>query len=289
MFTAVTIQDANGTDIALFDGNRRLGQSQGLHGLPAPRRIVRTRPGGHGEINTTKHYGSRQPVWNGHLTGANATALWAEYDAILEALWGCVEETRLMKWEREDGLALQTSVKLADSLSPPISATDAGRFLPYQLMFDREDPRNYSQTLRVAMGGALTTGGGGFGFPFGFPFSFAGSSSGGSTIVVNAGTIDTPATFTIHGQIANPQIQHVETGRVIVLNGELSAGSTLVIDGHERTVMLDGITDRGNLINAPATDWRTALVPAGGGTYRLFGTSWGAGARLDVSTRDAYA
>lgn len=289
MFTAVTIQDANGIDVPLFDANRRLGQSQGLHGLPAPRRIVRNRPGGHGEINTTRHYGSRQPIWNGILKGATPTALWAEYDAILEALWGLVDEARLLKWERADGLELQSLVKLADALSPPINATDAGRFLPYQVMFDREDPRNYSQALHLETGDPLTGSGGGFGFPFGFNFGFTGGIGGGDVQAVNTGTIDTPATFTIHGQITHPQIKLVSTGALISLIGELSAGATLVIDSQQRTVMLDGTTDRGNLIDAAATDWRAGLVPAGGGTYRLLGTTWDASARLDVATRDAYA
>lgn len=288
MFTAVTIQNSAGADVSLFNGQRRLGECHGLHGLPAPRRVSRPRPGGHGEINETRHYASRQPVWNGQLTGSDEAALWAEYDAILAALWDAVSEPRLLKWTRHDGATLQSMVKLGEAFDPVIKASDAGRVLAYQLIFDREDPRNYAQTQRSAVGGALVDSGGGLGFPFGFPFSFT-ATGGGDVTVTNAGTADTPAVLTVHGYVANPQIQQVDTGRVIVLSGELAAGGTLVVDGFERTVLLDGVTDRGNLVDFAGTDWDAAMIPPGTSTYRLLASSWDSSARLDVASRDAYA
>lgn len=288
MFTAVTFEDANGAQVSLFDATRRLGEVVGLHGIPAPRVIARPRPGGHGEINETKHYLGRRPVWNGTLTAANDDALWAAYDEILGALWGAVSETRTLRWTRGDGIALQSMVRLLDAFEPAIRATDAGRILAYQLTFHREDPRNYSQTLRAAVGAALSTGGGGWTFPATLPVIFA-PAGGGDTVVLNSGTIETPATLTIHGLVDNPQILQVNTGRLIVLSGTISAGSTLVVDGTEKTVLLDGVTDRADLVDFAATNWDTALVPPGGCTYRLLATNWDANARMDSESRDAYA
>lgn len=289
MFTAVTIEDADGAEVALFDGQRRLGEVHGLHGLPAPRKIERTRPGAHGTINETRHYASRQPVWNGTLLGSDASALWTLYDTILQALWGAVSEPRVMRWTREDGTQLQSVVKLGDAFDPVIRATDAGRYLAYQLVLDREDPRNYSQTLRSEASTVLTSGGGGWVFPEIMPVIFTPTGSGVAT-TANNGSIPTPATFTIVGQISNPQILQVETGKVIVLSGEVGAGSTLVVNGATRTVLLDGVTDRSNLVNFASTDWEAAMIPPGGATYRLLATSWDATAKLDpITSRDAYA
>jgi hypothetical protein len=289
MFTAVTIEDANGVQVSLFDGQRRLGEVHGLHGLPSPRRIVRTRPGAHGEINETRHYAARQPVWNGTLIGTDEASLWAEYDDILRALWGAVSEPRLMRWTRGDGVLLQSYVKIGEAFDPIIRATDAGRFLAYQLVLDREDPRNYSQTLSSVTGAVLTDSGGGWVFPATFPIIFTPGGSG-EVVVANSGTVDTPAILTIVGRVANPQILQVETGKLIVISGEVASGSTLVVNGADRTVLLDGVTDRSNLVNFAATDWGAVMIPPGGCTYRLLATSWDATAKLNpVVSRDAYA
>lgn len=290
MFTAIAIQTSSGGYLELLDGDHRTGECHGLHGTPAPRRITRTRTSGTGEVNETRYYASRQPVFNGLLTGTSATALWAVYDELLQALWGMVSQERLLKWTRADGKALQSMVKLGDAFDPVLRSDGGGRSLAYQVVFDREDPRNYAQALDSSVGAALGDVGGGFGFLHGFPFGFTPGGSG-SVVVPNDGTIETPAVFTIRGAISNPSIQQQSTGKVIALSGDLGAGSTLVIDCHEqeRTVLLDGTADRGNLIDFAATDWTAGMVPPGGDTYKLLGTSWDASARLDVASRDAYA
>lgn len=288
MFTSVTIQDANGVDVALFDSNRRLGECRGLHGLPSLRRITRPRPGGHGEINTTRHYGSRQPVWTGILRGTSEPALWAEYDTILAALWGAVDDPRLLKWTRADGLALQSLVKIGDAFDPVITATDAGRILRYQLTFDREDPRNYSQTEQVIVGAALTSAAGGLTFPADFNWTFTPSGAGTAT-VVNTGTIPAPGIFRVYGAVTSPQVLHVETDLRIAFDGAVSAGSYLEIDVQNRAVLLNGSTDRTNLVDFAATDWQAGEIPVGTNNYRLIASTFDASARLDVFYRSSYS
>jgi hypothetical protein len=288
VFTAVSIPDQAGVEVVLFDGTHKLGECHGLHGVPLPRRIVRPRPGMSGEINETRFAGSRQPVWNGMLVGANAAALWATFDDLLGALWGMVEEARLLRWTRADGVMLQSLVKLGDAFDPVMRAADAGHVLQFQLVFDREDPRNYAQSAATATGAALSDVGAGFGVPFGFGFGFTPGGSG-AVAVANGGTIETPGTFTIYGAVTNPVVQQQSTGRLIAMSASAAAGSTLTVDGLERTVVLDGVTDRGNTIDFAATDWRAGLIPPGGDTYKLLATTWDASARLDVTARDAYA
>lgn len=289
MFTAVSIQDAAGVDVPLMNGQRRLGELQGLHGLPAPRAIKRPRPGGHGEINETRHYGSRRPVWSGKLLGTDEAALWTEYDTILQALWGSVSEERLLKWTRHDGVQLQSLVKLGDAFDPIMRATDAGKVLAYQLVFDRQDPRNYSQTLGVAVGDPLTDASGGITYPAPYPWQYT-PSGAGEVEVVNTGTIETPVLFRIYGGASSVQIVNMATGLRIGLAGEVARGSYLEVDTFTRSVLLDGITDRTNLVDFAATDWRAGMADADmTTTFRLLASRFDQDARLDCLSRAAFA
>lgn len=288
MFTAVTIQDAAGVDVPLMDGNRRLGECQGLHGLPAPRQLKRPRPGGHGEINQTRHYGSRRPVWSGKLLGTSEAALWAEYDAILKALWGGVSEERLLKWTRHDGTQLQSLVTVGDAFDPVIRADDAGRLLAYQLVLDRQDPRNYGQTLAVAPGDPLTEAAGGVTYPATYDWKYT-PSGAGEFQVINAGTVETPVLFRLHGYASSPTLLNVTTGQRISFTGEIGAGDYLEIDTFERSVLLNGSTDRTNLVDFAATDWRAGLAESGTTTYRLLAANFDLSARGDALYRAAHA
>lgn len=288
MFTSVTIQDAAGVDVPLHDGNRRLGECQGLHGTPAPRSIKRPRPGGHGEINETKHYGSRRPVWSGQLIGTSAAALWSEYDALMAAIWGSVSEERLLKWTRQDGTQLQSLVMLGDAFDPIIRAADAGRTLAYQLVLDRQDPRNYGQTLEVGLGDVLTEAAGGVIYPATYPWQYT-PSGAGEVQVVNAGTIETPVKFRLYGYASTPTLLNVSTGQRISFTGEIGAGDYLEVDTFERSVLLNGSTDRTNLVDFAATDWRAGLAEPGTSTYRLLAVDFDLAARPDALYRRAHA
>lgn len=465
MFAAITIQDADGNDAALLDtvNGRRTGTCSGLHGLPGPRRVVRPRPGGHGEINNTKHYGSRQPVFEGFITGDTQAEVWAEYDEILQALWGLVEEERTLKWTRQsavtnlvtnpsfetgttgwvawigitgtparstaqahvgeaslssiisaastapgwtapvtlvsgtqytaalwiytpragtyrirfrdqsaaetngstlvvsantwtllpavtrtaaangsailrvelvsgatwtagdevfidgaivaagssvpayfdgdtsggswtgtahastsvDKTPLQSMVKLAAAFDPVVRATDAGRLLAFQLIFDREDPRNYGQYQVTVTGDTLSDASGGDIFPDIFPDTFT-ASGGGEVVVQNTGTIPTPVVFRVYGEMSSPSILNTDTGELITLTGEVSAGDYLEVDTAQRSVTLGGI-DRTNLVDFAATNWLAGEAQPGETTFRLLAATFDASARLDVLYRPAFA
>lgn len=285
MFTAVSIQDANGIDVPLLNSNRLTGQCSGLHGLPQPRKITRARPGQHGEINNTRYYGSRQPVWNGTIHRAAVGTLWDEHDAIMAALWGAVEEPRLLKWTRTDGISLQSWVKLADAMDPVLRAEDSGTVLRYQLTFDREDPRNFSQVETEVTGAALEELGGGMTMPASMPVTFT-TSSGGQATIVDAGPIGTSPVYEIHGAVVAPTIRIVDTMQDIVIADEIGSGDYLEIDVRARAALLGGTTHREDLVDFSLTTW--ADLPPGQSTVQLLAASFDPGAHVKVRYRPAY-
>lgn len=102
MLDSLTIQDASGTDVPLhLAGRRHVQGATGLHGLPAPREIVRSRPGQRGDINETKHGSGHVPVIELKLVGNTSTDVWAEFDALNGALADCRDTNRLLKWTRK--------------------------------------------------------------------------------------------------------------------------------------------------------------------------------------------
>lgn len=289
MITAASIEDAAGNELSLLDWNHRLGTFQGLHGIPPARRITRPRPGQHGQIDETRHYGSRQPVWEGQLVGADVDELWADYDELMAALWGMVGDSRLLRWTRDDGTELQSAVKLADAFDPVLQVhSDSREFLAYQLIFDREDPRNYAQALTTATGDPLTSATGGLTFDAPFNWTFTPSGAGEVT-VTNSGNIESPAVFRIYGECSSPQILLTDSTKRIVFSGEVSAGDYLEVDIRARSASLNGTADRTNLVVFEETDWTTGEIPVGSSTFRLVAGSFDASARLDVIHRPAWA
>ena len=94
--------------------------------------------------------------------------------------------------------------------------------------------------------------------------------------------------LTLHGPITDPIISNITTGQSIVLNGELEAGQTLVIDPRRRTVLLDGdpAESRYHWSDGAATTW-WALIP-GSNHLGLLGTGTDTTTRLGVLWRDGY-
>lgn len=101
-----------------------------------------------------------------------------------------------------------------------------------------EDPRIYSQALQTATGDYGLYGG------VALPVSLeeALSSSLNSFSTTNNGNFDAPSTITVTGEITNPKIMNLTTGRFFKLNITMVAGDELVIDSTTRipTILLNG-------------------------------------------------
>jgi hypothetical protein len=116
-----------------------------------------------------------------------------------------------------------------------------------------EDPRFYDNSLHtvtIGLGATVFTG---FGLPFGFSFGFGGTSSTTDIATVDVeGNRPTPPVFTITGPVTDPRILNDDTGVEMKFSSiVLGAGETLVVDIKNRTVKLNGSTNRRNLLVAP--------------------------------------
>lgn len=263
---------------------REIARIEGLVGLGTPRGDSRARSEAHGAINRSRYQNSKIISIDGETWGATVEEAFAEYDEVSDAFNRTLEEgTKLLTWKRYGSLELQARVKAA-GLSAPIEESAA--MLRYQGQLEQTDPRSYSQTLRTAIGADLTAGGGGLVFPFVPPIMF-GASAGGVANVVNGGKIETPPKVRIYGPVTSPQYLLDTSGFGVKITGEVLAGEYLEVDHANRTVKLNGTTLRMNLLDAPAS--RFFDVPRGPHTIRLLAINFGAGAHIEVETRDAYA
>jgi hypothetical protein len=117
-----------------------------------------------------------------------------------------------------------------------------------------EDPRIYDNSLHtvtIGLGATVFTG---FGFPLGFSFGFGGVSITTDVAVVDVdGDRPTPPVFTITGPVTDPRILNDDTGVEMKFSGIVLADNTqtLVVDVKNRTVKLNGTTNRRNTLVAP--------------------------------------
>jgi tail protein len=151
-----------------------------------------------------------------------------------------------------------------------------------QVAFYAEDPRIYDNVLQgvtIPFGGPATTG---FGFNFGFNLDFGATVPviGGDVIV--GGNRPTPAIMTITGPVTNPRIINVTDSKSLDFLIDLSVTDTLVVDLDNRTVTLNGNSNRRNALRSP--DW-WLFNP--GTTFIVFGGGVGSGQVL-IQYRNAW-
>lgn len=153
---------------------------------------------------------------------------------------------------------------------------------PIQFLMYAEDPRIYDNNLEsvvIPFGGAATTG---FGFNFGFNLSFGATVPPSGGTVTNNGNRPTPAILTIDGPVVDPRVQNATAGLTLEFFIMLGSGEFLTIDLANRTVTLNGTTNR-----------RDALIGPGwfffdpGDSFVTFGGSSGSGS-LTIEYRSAW-
>ena len=119
--------------------------------------------------------------------------------------------------------------------------------------FYSTDPRIFS-----AVQGSLTTtlpsAGGGLNFNLGFNATFGAVSTGGTLTAVNDGSFQTSPVIRIDGPATNPRVESITQGKTLQFNITLAAGEFLLIDGEQRTVLLNGTASRYNTLT-PASSW----------------------------------
>lgn len=267
---------------------RDVAKVDGLIGLTAPKGDSKQRSDGHGSApNRSRFLSAKIVTIEGELWGTTDDDAYAAHDELEAVLYRTLSEgPKLLTYKRAGaaGLALQRLVKLASPLEPPVE-NDATT-LRYQLMLEADDPRAYSQALRTAVGAALSAGGGGLTFPMTFPIRFT-TSAGGTATVTNGGRVETPPLVRVYGPVTSPTYRLVTTGEEVKITGTINAGEYLVVDHDKRTLTLNGVTRRMNFLDTPNSRF-FQIPPDGDFDVRMFATNFGAGAHIEVDTRDAY-
>lgn len=292
MLASLTITDRDSAEVFLHGdglGKRALTKAVGLQGIPPVRQTVRPWPTRHGSIDESHLTDGSLVVLEGLVKStAGLEDMYAEFRAIAKPLLETLDNApAILRWtEGDTGLQLQKTVKLAGDVQPELGP---GRvpLLRYQAQLRAEDPRAYSQAQSVITGAALSAAAGGLTIPFLIPFTFN-ESSGGEATVTNNGNRPTPPVFRIYGQVTSPSILLVGSSptKQIAFTGSVGAGDYLEVDVANRTVLLNGTTNRINLLNFASTTWYE--LPVGTSTIQLQGTNFDGTARVDVYKRDAY-
>jgi hypothetical protein len=149
-----------------------------------------------------------------------------------------------------------------------------------------EDPRIYDSTLQTAtlpLGATVFTG---FGFNLGFSFGFGGVSSLNDAVeVVVGGNRPTPPVIRINGPIDNPRLISDTAGKEMLFSGlSLLAGEYVDVDMKNKTVKLNGTTNRRNTLVSPT--W--FFLEKGSNTLRLRASSSNPAATATVYYRSAW-
>lgn len=280
LLTALSIQDATGSDVPLMaDGARKITKASGLAGIRV-RELVTARSGRHGSRNRSRNRDDAQITLDGILIGADPDDTWTLYDTVAGALAVAVDTDRLLKWTAGDTLTLQQQVRLS-ALDGPLEV--GPNIIRYQAVLRGSDPNVYSQTEYTASATALSGQGGGFVAPFIAPFTV---NAPPETVagVTNNGFVDSPPIFELAGYLLNP-IVRLAPGVELQLAGEIAAGDTLTIDVAQRSVLLNDAANRRSLVDTANSTWFE--IPPGASTITLLASDFSAGAGLTVRWRDA--
>lgn len=109
----------------------------------------------------------------------------------------------------------------------------------------------------------------------GFPWSY----NPHMTSLYNHGTIETPFTITIYGEVENPRLYQETTSAEFTISANMTAGSTMIIDSEAMTVTYNGT----NYLSKMTGDFLNLEVGANG--FFFYGTSPQAEVTFDFDLR----
>lgn len=147
------------------------------------------------------------------------------------------------------------------------------------------DPRIYESVVHQAGPTPLYNISGGRSYPRTYPRAYTSAIITGTLPMPNDGTYPAPAFIRINGPVTNPTIEHLELGRTLVLTTVLAAGEFIDIDLDNKTVLLNGTTNRRSTLTTAG--W-FLLVP-GQNTLRYTGTAGAGTPTLSASWSSAWA
>lgn len=266
-----------------------LTRFRGFGGSPIPRRERFARARRHGSVDRTQFYEGRIFELAGGMYADSDQALWGLLDSLKEEVALAENALALLRWHRQ-GLSddEQSEVKVEGELEYEFAAGEPLGLLKWALTLFAPDPRIYGATLKAGSYDPTTAGTGfGLAFPLAFALTFPGEGSATHLSVENQGRYPTPPVLTATGPVTNPIFENDTTGEFITTQElALLAGQTLEIDVAARSVILDGMAERPDFIDASATTWWELVK--GVNLLRLNGQAMvGGQTQLAVSFRDA--
>ena len=253
----------------------------------APRTDVIDRTNRHGVIDRTKFYGGQTVDLAGYVSHNDGhVATEDAYDDLRAAV--AVPGSHVFRFRRY-GRSADEQIVFRQTGGFDAPAEGWSEIVRWAGALLGADPRVYGAALKSASyDPSQAIGGGGLAMPLTFPLVFP-TTTASLLEITNDGTYATPPVFTIDGPVIDPIVDLLETGESIVLQANLGASDTLVVDVAARAtdtaVLLNGAS-RLDLLVASLTKWFELV--RGTNRLRLRGSGMSAGVtNLTVSYRDA--
>lgn len=286
MISSITLSTESG-NVTLHStatgSNAVVTRAEGLQGTPPIRNLITPRSQASGAFIRSKYNDERTITLEGEVLGSSIEAAFDNYDALAAAMFDSITTERTLKWTRDaSGEQLQAGVRLSEL--QPLVLTDGAPWIKYQATFKAPDPRVYSQTLTTGTGSSLAAAAGGKTYTYNYTRGYN-PSSGGDVSYTNSGSVPTPPIIRIYGYCTSPQVVLTDDVRLI-FTGEIADGDYLEIDCAARTVKLNGLTSRLNLLNVTSSTF--FALPVGTGTVQLVASNFNANARADLIYRSAW-
>lgn len=198
---------------------------------------------GHGQFAQQGHRGGQLFTIEGQVFASDRGPVAAAVDALLSVLADGSFGTLTVV---DDDFVTKTAiVQLA--APPNIDWVEAAQ-CRYQLQLHAPDSFMHGATATASTGFAAPAPGAGMVFPL-YPdgvMDFGPLGDVGTLSLANAGTAPAPVVFTITGPAPEGgfSIVDLSTGKRITFLGSLPAGSSLVMDGSDGSVVINGTADR---------------------------------------------
>lgn len=234
-----------------------------------------------GGIHGSFYYGRRPIVLNGQLAPPVSTIDRNTKASKLRRASNALRQDAILKWTPDGGVEQFCRVRR----QAPLRIT-GGWVKNFQLPLVSADHRVYSTALTTVSVDASGTESSGRAYPKDYPVDYGLSPGAGEITIDQQGDSDSPAVIRVYGPGVNPQITNTTLGQTISLLYTMSDGEYLSIDTANRTILLNGATNRYSALDFDNTEWWFLIPGTNLLTLRYF--SYSAGAKMEVDYRDAW-